>query len=106
MAIPEPITRRMPFWELPTPALADRGIVIVSGIANVSCEEQPGAVSRPEQPCLLRPTSTARRHSAVETRRKAGKVASEHVAGLGSIALPDGRQVPEVRRQGHQEGGA
>jgi|SRR5271155_5496738 len=26
--------------------------------------------------------------SVVETRRKAGKVASEHVAGLGSIALP------------------
>jgi hypothetical protein len=37
MSIPEPITRRMPFWELPTPALADRGIVIVSGMANVSC---------------------------------------------------------------------
>jgi hypothetical protein len=26
--------------------------------------------------------------SVVETRRKAGKVASEHVASLGSIALP------------------
>jgi len=37
---PEPIARRMPFWELPTPALADRGIVIVSGMANVSCEER------------------------------------------------------------------
>ena len=37
---PEPIARRMPFWELPTPALADRGIVLVSGMANVSCEER------------------------------------------------------------------
>ena len=35
MSIPEPITRRMPFWELPTPALADRGIGIVSGMAMV-----------------------------------------------------------------------
>jgi hypothetical protein len=32
----------MPFWELPTPALADRGNVIVSGMANVSAGWRQG----------------------------------------------------------------
>jgi hypothetical protein len=45
---PERSPRRMPFWELPTPALADRGDVTISGMANVSCEEQPDAVLRPQ----------------------------------------------------------
>ena len=49
LARPRPITRRMPFWELPTPAPADRWSVIISGIASVSC----GSSQRVRNPSSL-----------------------------------------------------